>query len=141
MRARYLAARRRETDLLMAFKIAAVDRTLVVLLVAFVALDILDIGTTMFAISIGPPFVELNPVAAVLFELEFPGIAAAVGLKLVPLALFSYLTFMKEDWGRPVYFRAFKVGGMVALAAAVILYIFLIGSNVSHLVGYFHPFG
>ncbi|HUK79983.1 MAG TPA: DUF5658 family protein, partial [Nitrososphaerales archaeon] len=83
MKERYAEARLRETKFLMSFDLRAVDSRLVVLLSVFIALNFFDAITTLVAISLGPSFVELNPIASGLFRLDFLGFIAALGLKYI----------------------------------------------------------
>ena len=56
----------------MSLNIHKVNKWLLALLSVFIALNFLDVLTTLIAIQAGPTFVEHNPIAAGLFRLDFP---------------------------------------------------------------------
>ncbi len=137
MRERYKLARARETKFLMSFNIPMLNSRLAILLSVFITLNALDVFTTLMALRAGPSFVELNPIASGLFGLSFGGFLAALALKYVPLIPLAYATYVKESVNRPVAFRIVKVSALIALAAADIFYLFVVGSNVRTLVAFY----
>ena len=137
MRERYKLARARETRYLMSFNVPTLNSRLAVLFSVFVTLNALDVFTTLLAIRAGPSFVELNPIASSLFGLSFSGFLLALMLKFAPLVPLSYATFVKESPNRPMAFRVVKVSALIALAAADIFYIFVVGSNVKTLAAFY----
>lgn len=137
MKARYHVARTRETNFLMSFNIPKLNNRLTILLVVFVALNGLDVMTTLVAINAGPAFMELNPIASGLFRLSFLGFVAALALKYAPLLPLAYATFLSDPGKRPIAFRVVKVSVLVALVAADIFYFAVVGSNVRTLVAYY----
>ena len=141
MKERYQMARLRETRFLMSFDMSALNGRLVILLAIFITLNCLDALTTLAAIKAGPSFVELNPIASGLFSLSFPGFVAALTLKYIPMVPLLYATFLKEAVERPIAFRIVKVSAFVALAAADIFYVAVVGSNMRTLAAYFLSVG
>jgi hypothetical protein len=137
MRERYAAARLRETKFLMSFDIARVNNRLLILLSVFIVLNFLDAVTTLVAIHLGPNFVELNPIASGLFRLDFPGFVAALALKYIPVIPLVYATFLPAGGKHQMAVRIVKVGAFVALVAAVLFYLFVVGSNSLNLVRYY----
>ena len=134
---RYREARLRETRYLMSFDILRVNGKLVILLSLFVALNFFDILTTLLAISASPTFVELNPIASRLFQHDFGGFAAALSLKYIPILPLAYATYVKDSGEKPVAYRVVKVSALIALAAADIFYLVVVGSNVNTLANFY----
>ena len=137
MKERYAAARLRETSFLMSFDIARVNNRLLILLSLFIALNFFDAVTTLVALSLGPNFVELNPIASGLFRLDFLGFMAALGLKYIPLIPLVYVTFLPADGRRVLAIRVVKVSAFVALVAANLFYMAVVGSNSLNLARYY----
>jgi len=138
MRERMAAARIRETKFLMSFDLATVNRRLVILLSVLVTLCFLDVLTTLVALRLGPPFVELNPIASDLFRLDFPGFIVALTLKYIPIVPLAYVTALRTDGRRAVALRVVKVSALITLIAADILYLAVVGSNSFTLLRYFY---
>ena len=141
MREGYRKARVRETKFLMSFDVSKLNGRLVILLSLFIALNCFDAITTLVAISAGPNFVELNPIAASLFHLSFVGFVGALVLKYMPIVPLAYATHVKENPSRPLAIRIVKVSAFVALAAADIFYLGVVGSNVRTLAAYYLSLG
>jgi hypothetical protein len=137
MKERYAAARVRETKFLMSFDLARLNSRLLVLLSVFVALNFFDAATTLIAIKAGPPLVELNPIASGLFRMDFEGFMVALGLKYIPMVPLVYATFLPAESNRPVALRVVKVSVLVALVAADIFYVAVVGSNSLNLLRFF----
>jgi Domain of unknown function (DUF5658) len=137
MRERLAAARLRETKFLMSFNLASVNNRLLILLSIFVALNFFDAVTTLLAINAGPTFVELNPIASGLFHLDFAGFLVALTLKYMPMIPLAYATFLPGDSSKGITLRVVKVSALVALAAADIFYVAVVGSNSANLLSYF----
>ena len=140
MRQRYAEARLRETQFLMSFDIFKVNTRLVVLFAVFIALNFFDALTTLVAISLGPNFVELNPIASGLFRLDFTGFVAALGLKYIPMIPLAYATFLRPGEKHPLALRVVKVSAFVALVAADVFYLAVVGSNSLNLLHYYYGF-
>jgi len=141
MRERYAAARIRETKFLMSFDLLKVKGRLLVLLSVFIALNFFDALTTLVAISLGPSFVELNPIASGLFRLNFPGFMAALVLKYIPMVPLVYATFLPTNQKHVLALRVVKVSGLVALIAADVFYVAVVGSNSLNLFHYYYGVG
>lgn len=141
MKERMAAARIRETKFLMSFDIARINRRLVILLSAFVTLSFFDVLTTLVALRLGPPFVELNPIASGLFRLDFPGFVTALVLKYIPIIPLAYATVLRTDGKRVMVLRVVKVSAFIALVAADIIYLAVVGSNSLNLMRYFFGVG
>jgi len=138
MKERYAEARLRETKFLMSFDLRRVDSRLLVLLSLFIALNFFDAVTTLVAINLGPSFVELNPIASGLFRLDFLGFVAALGLKYVPLVPLVYVTFLPHGEKHALAIRVVKVSAFVALVAADVFYVAVVGSNSLNLLQYYY---
>ena len=141
MRRRYAEARLRETKFLMSFDLFKVNNRLLILLSVFIALNFLDALTTLVAISLGPSFVELNPIASGLFRLDFFGFLAALGLKYTPILPLVYATFLPTTEKRTIALRVVKVSAFVALVAADLFYLAVVGSNSLNLARYYLALG
>ena len=141
MRERYAEARLRETKFLMSFDLPRVDSRLVVLLSVFITLNFFDAMTTLVAISLGPNFVELNPIASGLFRLDFPGFVAALGLKYSPMLPLMYVTFLPPTVKHPLALRVVKVSAFVALIAADVFLLAVVGSNSLNLLHFYYGVG
>ena len=137
MKERYAAARIRETKFLMTFDLAKVNTRLLFLLSLFVTLNFFDALTTLLAIHAGPTFVELNPIASGLFRLDFLGFTAALALKYIPVIPLVYATFLPSDTKRVIALRVVKVSAFVALVAADIFYLGVVGSNSLNLLRFY----
>ena len=138
MKERYAEARLRETKFLMSFNLSRVDKRLLVLLSLFIALNFFDALTTLVAINLGPSFVELNPIASGLFRLNFPGFIAALGLKYIPMVPLAYVTFLPPSEKHPLALRVVKVSAFVALVAADVFLLTVVGSNSFNLLHYYY---
>ncbi|MGD0319682.1 MAG: DUF5658 family protein [Nitrososphaerales archaeon] len=132
--------RTRETKFLMSFDAAKLNKRLVILLSIFIMLNCLDALTTLVAISTGR-IVELNPIASSLFHMSFPGFMAALVLKYMPIIPLAYATHAKENAPRPLAIRIVKVSVFVALVAANIFYLAVVGSNLRTLASYYLVMG
>jgi hypothetical protein len=137
----YRKARARETRFLMSFDLPRLNKRLIILLSVFITLNCLDALTTLVALKAGPPFMELNPIASGLFSHDFEGFAVALSLKYIPIVPLIYATYLKKSDEHPVAFRIVKVSAFVALAAADIFYLAVVGSNVRTLVAYYLALG
>jgi hypothetical protein len=137
MKERYAAARLRETGFLMSFDIVRLNGRLVFLLSLLIGLNFLDALTTLVAINLGPSFVELNPIASGLFRLDFIGFMAALALKYIPIIPLVYATLLPADSERVLALRIVKVSALIALVAADLFYIGVVGSNSLNLARYY----
>ena len=140
MKERFAAARLRETNYLMSFDIVKVNNRLLILLAVFIALNFFDALTTLIALSLGPSFVELNPIASTLFRHNFVGFIGALALKYTPVIPLVYVTLLPPEGKRPLALRVVKISGFIALVAAILFYIFVVGSNSFNLLRYFYGF-
>ena len=138
MKERYAEARLRETKFLMSFDLLRVDNRLLVLLALFITLNFFDALTTLVAINLGPSFVELNPIASGLFRLDFLGFVAALGLKYIPMVPLAYVTFLSPSEKHPLALRVVKVSAFVALVAADVFLLTVVGSNSFNLLHYYY---
>ena len=138
MKERYAEARLRETRFLMSFDLSKVDSRLLVLLSIFIALNFFDALTTLVAINLGPSFVELNPIASGLFRLDFVGFIAALGLKYTPVVPLAYVTFLRPTEKHPLALRVVKVSAFVALVAADVFLLAVVGSNSLNLLNFYY---
>ncbi|MGD0477818.1 MAG: DUF5658 family protein [Nitrososphaerales archaeon] len=138
MKERRQTVRLRETKFLMSFDVSKLNGRLVILLSIFIALNCFDALTTLVAINAGPSFVEHNPLAASLFNLHFAGFIAALVLKYMPVVPLVYATYLKENASRPLAIRIVKVSAFVALVAADLFYLAVVGSNLGTLASYYH---
>jgi len=138
MKERYAEARLRETKFLMSFDLLRVDNRLLVLLALFITLNFFDALTTLVAINLGPSFVELNPIASGLFRLDFLGFVAALGLKYIPMVPLAYVTFLSPSQKHPLALRVVKVSAFVALVAADVFLLTVVGSNSFNLLHYYY---
>jgi hypothetical protein len=136
MKERRRMIRERETKFMMSFDVAKLNKRLVILLSMFITLNCLDALTTLVAISTGR-IVELNPIASSLFHLNFPGFIAALGLKYMPVIPLAYATYAREGASHPLAIRVVKVSAFVALVAANIFYLAVVGSNLRTLGSYY----
>lgn len=136
MKERLAIARERETKFLMSFDIKRVNRRLLILLSVFIALNFLDAFTTLVALK-AEGFVELNPIASGLFHLDFPGFVLALVLKYSPIIPLAYATLVGVEGKRPIPIRVVKVSAFVALAAADLLYLGIVGSNALTLASHY----
>jgi hypothetical protein len=136
MRDRFAEARLRETKFLMSFDLPRLNDKLIILLSVFIALNFFDATTTLLAINAGPTFVELNPIASSLFRLDFPGFLLALTLKYIPVIPLVYATFLPAD-GKTISPRIVKVSGLIALAAADVFYVVVVGSNSMNLASFY----
>jgi hypothetical protein len=136
MTGRLAAARIGETQFLMSFNMQSLNNKLLYLLSFFIALTFFDATTTLVAINAGT-FVELNPIAKGLFQLNFPGFLVALVLKYAPMVPLAYITFLPDNSERPMPLRIVKVSALVALAASDIFYSVVVGSNSANLLAYY----
>jgi Domain of unknown function (DUF5658) len=136
MRERFAEARLRETKFLMSFDLRSLNNKLLILLSVFIILNFFDATTTLLAINAGPTFVELNPIASSLFRLDFLGFLLALTLKYIPVIPLVYATFLPYD-GNTISLRVVKVSALIALAAADIFYIIVVGSNSLNLASFY----
>jgi hypothetical protein len=135
---RIAKARARETKFLMSFDLRRMNRWLLALLSVYIALNFLDALTTLMGIQAGPSFIEHNPIAAGLFRFDFPGFVLALGLKYLPVLPFSYGTLVSPREDGKLGIRIVKLGTLVALAAANLFYLIVVGSNSITLYSFYN---
>ena len=128
--------RERDTRWILQFSVERLNRLLFPLLLALIFLDFADVALTLAAVSIGPPLVELNPIASALFQKQFLGFALALALKYVPILPFAYLVLLHDWSGRPVAIRVLKLGVFVALVGAVLFTVVIVTNNTFALLSF-----
>lgn len=138
---RYAEARLRETKFLLSFDLSKVNKRLMVLLSVFIVLNFFDAVTTLVAINLGPNFVELNPIASGLFRMDFYGFVAALGLKYSPMVPLGYVTFLQPSEKHQLALRVVKVSAFVALVAADVFLLAVVGSNSLNLLRFYYGIG
>jgi Domain of unknown function (DUF5658) len=136
MKERLAIARERETRYLMSFDINRVNRWLLILLSVFIALNFLDAFTTLVALR-AQGFVELNPIASGLFNLDFRGFVLALVLKYTPVVPLAYATLVGAEGRHTLPIRVVKVSVFIVLVAADIFYLGVVGSNTLTLALYY----
>lgn len=134
---RYEAVQQRDRTWIMSIDVKQLNLRLFELLVPFLVLNFVDVVSTLVGIHTTTAFRELNPLASVLFGLQFGGFVIALVLKYAPVALLTYLTFMKSSGKHSLATRVVKFSGLIALAAADIFYVYVVGSNLGNLLRLF----
>ena len=134
MQKNYSEVRARDERWIMRVNFQKVGTALAALFGVFVVLNLTDVCTTAIALYIGPPFVELNPVASLLFRNQLAGVLAALLLKFMPTIPLGYGVFKKEGGGNAVHIRSIKLGVLVALGAADVLYLGIVTHNITTLI-------
>lgn len=100
------------------------------LYIAFICLNFLDVYSTLLAMNTGAQFRELNPIAAVLFGLQFHGFLTATAFKYLPAIPLFYIVFAKDSPNRhALEIRVVKFAALVALVAADLLLVYVVGIN------------
>lgn len=130
--------RERDTRWILQFNVGRLNRWLFPLLVALISLEFADVMLTLAALSVGPPLVELNPIASALFQRQFWGFVFALGLKYIPVLLIAYCVLIGDWPTRPVRIRVLKLGVLVALIASVILSATIVTNDAFNLFAYVH---
>ena len=110
-----------------------VNRILVILLAAFLALNFVDVVSTLTAISKGGSFTELNPIASGLFQLGFYGFVLALVLKYFPVLPLAYGVFVQEPGSVSVQVRTVKLATLGVLGASDIFYLAVAINNLANL--------
>lgn len=129
--------RERDERWIMQFQLGELNRFAFPLLLAFLVLNFADVSMTLVAIGIGPPFVELNPVASELFKRQFQGFLLALLLKYVPMVPIAYLALLRDIPARPVRIRVLKFAVLIVLVSGILIYSFIVGLDASNLFIYF----
>lgn len=135
---RYKAVKERDERWLFGLDLGRVNRILLWLFVAFILLNLIDVVSTLAALRIGPPLLEMNPVASGLFRHGFWGFMLALVLKFFPFIPFTYAVFMKGSSNHPVQMRTIKMGFLVALAAADVFYLAVAINDLTNLAVFLH---
>ena len=133
-RRNYLRVKERDEKWILGVDMLYLQKAMWVLFLVYLALNVLDIVSTLYALSLGPAFFELNPIAAGLFRRGFVGFLFALVLKYVPLVPLGYGVLLREKDGNQVQVRAVKMGILVVLGAADVFYLAVAISNVATLV-------
>jgi hypothetical protein len=121
---------------MMGFDVSWLNRILFPLLLLFILLNFADVCLTLFAIRIGPPFFELNRVAANLFGLGFVGFLIALALKYSLMLPMAYGTFASDRTASELQVRIYKLSVLVALASGNLFYAFVITNNTLNLLAF-----
>ncbi len=78
----------------------------------------------------GSIFLEHNPIASALFNLQFRGFLIALVFKYLPAIPLFYLVFLKDPHELHAYeVRLVKFAALAALCAADILLLYIVGIN------------
>jgi hypothetical protein len=100
------------------------------LYVGFICLNFLDVYSTLLAMNSTHSFRELNPIAAVLFGLQFHGFLLATIFKYLPAIPLFYTVFAGDSSEKYVLeIRLIKFAGLAALVASDILLVYVVGIN------------
>lgn len=107
------------------------------LFVGFLCLNFLDAYSTVMAMKAGPIFQERNPIAALLFDMQFRGFLLAMALKYLPALPLFYLVFVSDrDNRHPYEVRLVKFAALAALISADIFLLYIVAiNNIPSLVG------
>jgi len=125
---RYREVYERDKRWIMQFDTATLEKFAWPLLIGFVCLNFLDVYSTILAMTKGPLFHEQNPLAAALFNRQFQGFVVALAFKYLPLVPLFYIVFANDRHGKyEVQIRLVKFTGVVALAGADILLLYVVG--------------
>ncbi|MBI4258324.1 MAG: hypothetical protein HY619_05150 [Thaumarchaeota archaeon] len=101
-----------------------------------VLLFLVDVITTLSAMSWRSGFFERNRLAAALFGRGFQGFLAALAVKYYPLLPVAVIAYLKPSGGRlDLAIRTAKIGVLMGLMGGIILYVFVAANNLLHLVG------
>ncbi len=136
MRERRREIRERDTRWLMSMDVKELNRTLFPLLVVLIVLNFADVVLTLEGIMAGPSFTEYNKIAAALFDKQFVGFMAALGLKYAMLVPMSFCALISDRPSRPVQIRMVKLAALVALVAANVFYAYVVGWDATNLVAF-----
>ena len=134
IRTDYQEAKMRDERWLMKFDFEMVRKALILLLSVYILLEVMDVITTLTALSNSSIFTELNPIAHGLFQLQLLGFVLAIAVKFLPLVILSYCAFMPESGKNQVHIRTVKLGVLVSLGAANALLIAIVMNNLSVLM-------
>jgi hypothetical protein len=132
----YRDIRTREITLLLSYSLSLIQSRLKLMLNVYILLNFLDVITTLAGMSVASGFVELNPLAANLFKLSFPGFIAALSIKYLPIIPLFFITFFRSKTNDSIGLRIVKLSGFVTLVAANMFYCFIVTSNTANLVYY-----
>lgn len=134
MRENFRSVRERDTKWVLGFDVERMNRLLFPLLVFLIALNFADVILTLEGILTGPSFTEYNQIAAALFDKQFLGFLAAIGLKYTMLIPMSFCALMGDRPSRPLQIRMVKLAVLVALIAADVFYSYVVGWDAANLI-------
>jgi hypothetical protein len=127
---RFREAEKRDRQFIGQLNVHTLNNLLWPLYVAFICLNFLDVYSTLLAMNRAESFRELNPIAAVLFGLQFPGFLTATIFKYLPAVPLFYAVFSSDSSGKhALEIRVVKFTGLVALIASDILLAYVVGIN------------
>ncbi len=117
----------RDKKWLSALDLRQLDRALRSLFALFIILSILDIASTLIAMTVfQDSFYELNRVAALLFGGGIPGfVFSTLVLKVIPALVIIYPLLLKEGnqpLAQPVEIRQVKLAAIIGLIVADLFY-------------------
>lgn len=130
---RYHKVKKRDEEWILRINLPWVQTMLWLLFAILVVLEFVDVVSTLAALNFPTIFSELNPIAAGLFQLKFLGFLLALTLKYAPLIPIGYGVFLREPQARSAQVRAVKIGTLVVLVTANIIYIAIATNNLSYL--------
>ena len=121
----------RDKKWLSALDLRQLDRSLRSLFALFIVLSILDVASTLYAMTVfQDSFYELNSVAAQLFGSGIGGfIFSTIVLKIIPALVLIYPLLLKErhnPHSKPYEIRQVKLGAIVALIVANLFYGYIV---------------
>ena len=132
-RERRAKLKERDERWLLRRSIKRLDRALTVLFLVFVALNFVDVVSTLTAISGLAAFRELNPVASFFFRRGFSGFLGALVVKYGPFAPMTYGVFVREREENRVWVRTVKISILAVLLIADAIYIGVAVNNLTNL--------
>lgn len=127
---RFKQAETRDRKFISELNVGLLNNLLWPLYIAFICLNFLDVYSTLLALNTGALFRELNPIAAILFGLQFHGFLIATVFKYLPAIPLFYTVFAGDPSGKRVFeIRLVKFAGLVALIASNLLLLYVVGLN------------
>lgn len=103
------------------------------LLVGLVCLMFLDVLSTLAALR-NALFLEMNPLVARLFQMQYGGFLLALVLKYLPLFPIAFIVGMHDKAGYADQMRVLKVSVFIALIGADVFYSTITVSNTVQLI-------
>jgi hypothetical protein len=123
---------------LMSLSPAKLEIRMVPMLGALLVLNFIDVISTLVALHATPYFVELNPIVSGLLYVGFAGFLIALVLKYAPIIPLVYAVFARDRANKhPMGIRMIKISALIALVAANVFYVLVVGSNLGNLLRLF----